>query len=254
MKELEILINEEKFYYSIWDKNEAKKSFIILHGWGSLGSRWSDVAEILNNAGFKVFAMDLPGFGKNERFLKSSWKLQDYCLFLNSFIGALKIENYHLLGHSFGGAICAKYASLGYEKIKTLFLVGASCIREKSFKKLSLEFLTKFVKIFSFLPFYKSIKSKFYRIIGSDYPQKDGFLKDTYLNIIKEDLSKELRLINCKTIIIWGKEDKITPLWKGRLIHKLIKGSSMEIIPSAGHSPYLDNPINFANIILKNSR
>lgn len=254
MIELEILINGEKFYYYSWGKDTFEKSFVILHGWGSLALRWNDVAEILSKEGFKVFVMDLPGFGKNEKFLKSTWSLEDYRVFLDDFIEGLGLENFYLLGHSFGGAICVKYTHFDQDKIKTLFLVGASCIRKKSFKKLALAFVAKLFKLFSFLPFYKAARGKFYRFIGSDYPQGEGFLKNTYLNIIKEDLSKELSLIDCKTVIVWGKKDKMTPLWQGVLIHRIVKGSKMEILPGLGHSPYLDNPEVFTNIILNYSK
>ncbi len=44
-----------------------------------------------------------------------------------------------------------------------------------------------------------------------------------------------LPLLKMPVLIVWGKEDRITPLSEGETIHTLITGSQLEVIPECGH-------------------
>jgi pimeloyl-ACP methyl ester carboxylesterase len=44
------------------------------------------------------------------------------------------------------------------------------------------------------------------------------------------------------TMIVWGERDSIIPVAHARQAHRLIPGSRLEIIPRAGHFPYIDCP------------
>ncbi len=199
--------------------------FLILHGWLSRSDRWIKVAELISKHDFRVIVPDLPGFGKSQLPSKP-WYIQNYCDFLKSFVENLSIEEFYLLGHSFGGAVAAKYAAIHSQNndIKKLFLVGASCFREDSFRKRVLKLFAKVFNSLSFLPFYGILRRGFYKyIVGkSDYLATRGALKETYLNIIQEDLSKELGLISLSTVIIWGDRDDVMLLRLGIKTNKIL--------------------------------
>jgi pimeloyl-ACP methyl ester carboxylesterase len=211
------------------------KPLLILHGWGSKGQRWQGVAEILSKRGFNVIIPDLPGFGESEEpdFI---WGLDEYSSFINEFAKTLNLNNFNLLGHSFGGALAARYVLKFPGKADKLFLVGAACIREKSFKKN----LSKALRIFKAVPLAKKFFYKY--LVKSDYPQVEGIMREIYLKVIKEDLSNELDKINVSTTIIWGEKDDITPLRLGKIINSKIKGSKLVIIPGQGHALQLTVP------------
>ena len=57
------------------------------------------------------------------------------------------------------------------------------------------------------------------------------------INLINTDLTSILSNIKTPTLIIWGENDKITPLSDGKLMHKLIENSNFFIIKDAKHSP-----------------
>ena len=52
------------------------------------------------------------------------------------------------------------------------------------------------------------------------------------------------------TLILWGEDDKFSPLSLGDRIHKDIKGSRMEIIPDCGHFVQEDKPERATEIII----
>ncbi len=226
------------------------KPFLVLHGWRSKSDRWQRVAEILSNNGFKVIIPDLPGFGRSEE-LKTAWNLDNYADFCFNFIQSLGIDNFYLAGHSFSGATAIKMAIKDSSKIEKLFLIAPACIREKTFKKSLLFFISKIFKVFSFIPF---LRKAFYKFIvrKSDYQYNEGIMKQTYLKIISEDLSGVLGLIKLPCILIWGDKDVSVPLNQGEIIHEKIKGSKLEIIPGVGHAIEQEAPDILGRKILEN--
>lgn len=113
---------------------------------------------------------------------------------------------------------------------------------------------SKILKVFSFLPFYPLFKKAFYKYVikRSDYPQTEGFLRETFLNVIKEDLSPYLSSIKIPTVLIWGDKDKATPLRDGKFMNGQIKNSKLEIIPGANHFLNNNHPEELSKIILNN--
>lgn len=92
-----------------------------------------------------------------------------------------------------------------------------------------------------------------YRILGaSDYYNcKNEIMRETFKNIIAEDLTPYLSEIKKPAIIIWGEKDKYTPLADGILMNKKIKNSKLHIIKNAGHGIHIYESGKLAEIILK---
>jgi pimeloyl-ACP methyl ester carboxylesterase len=51
-------------------------------------------------------------------------------------------------------------------------------------------------------------------------------------------------------LIIWGERDPIIPLAHGQAAHDLVPGSRLEIFPSTGHFPHLEDPQRFVRLLL----
>jgi len=244
------------------------KTLVILHGWQSSKEKWQKVKEgiekastgLVQEGGVKVIVPDIPGF-KPENELKKPWNLDNYVDWLDRFcqekrVNGELVEPFFLSGHSFGGALAAKFTARYPEKIDKLFLVASSCIRRKTIKKWFLGRVSKILKIFAFLPFFNLARKAFYKfVVGpTDYLNAKGELKQTFLNIISEDLSSSLPLIKVPTVIIWGKEDKATLLEDAYLINKKISNSKLVIIPDKGHSLQKEAPEILVKKVLENLR
>ncbi len=229
------------------------KTLVILHGWQSSKEKWEKVKKEIEVSGIKVLVPDIPGF-KQENELKRPWDLNDYANWFEGYIHSQNLsEGFFLLGHSFGGALATKYILKNPSKINRLFLVAAACVRKKTLKRKILARLSKIIKRFSFLPLYPLFRKATYKFIirNSDYPQTKGFLEDTYLNIINEDLSPVLNKIKIQTVLIWGDKDKATPLRDGLLIKSQITNSRIEIIKGADHKLNTKNSEKLAEIIIR---
>jgi len=79
----------------------------------------------------------------------------------------------------------------------------------------------------------------------------DDKTKQTMINLISVDLKPILPQIKIPTLIIWGADDRITPLSDGILMNELIKNSELKIIKNARHSPQFTDAEEVSEIITK---
>jgi pimeloyl-ACP methyl ester carboxylesterase len=252
---MEIIINlpdqgETKTHYQTFGSGTP---FLFLHGWGSNSERWIAVAEEVAKKGFKVIVPDLPGFGQSDA-LTTVWNMNNYIKWLEEFIKELKIKDYYLLGHSFGGALSCKLTINHPQDVKRLFLVSAASVRKRTTKKSFLKNIAKIVKRFSFLPHYALFRKAFYKFIirKSDYPYVDGLMKETFKNVISEDLSQFTGFIRTPVVIIWGDKDESTPLEDAYFMNQKIRNSKLIVINGAGHALNKECPEKLSAKIIEN--
>ena len=212
MEEKQILIKGLNVHYKAFGEG---RPMLILHGWPSSSQKWVAVAELLAQQGFRVIVPDLPGFGQTPEPLHA-WNTNDYIEWLREFCDTVEDlkKEFYLAGHSFGGGLAAKFAIKYNQRITRLFLISAATIRTRSSAKKFYHRLAKIAGLFSFLPYYGLFRKAFYKFIlrKSDYIYQKGIMKETYINVVSEDLSHKLSSINVPTVIIWGSKDASTPL------------------------------------------
>ncbi|MGA2417817.1 MAG: alpha/beta hydrolase [Candidatus Staskawiczbacteria bacterium] len=247
---MEVTINGIKTNYQVFGEG---KPFLILHGWGSASDRWIKEAEIISVKGFQVIIPDLPGFGASDK-LTRPWTINDYVKWFEEFVKNLNIENFYLLGYSFGGALAAKISVKYPQRVQKLFLVAAALVRKKTTQKNLSAKISKFIKLFYFLPYYGFFRKAVYKFIirKSDYVYTEGIMTQTYLNAISDDISFNLPFIKVPTIIIWGDKDQSVPVENAYFANEKIKNSKLVIIPGADHLIHKQLPEVLAGKILEN--
>jgi pimeloyl-ACP methyl ester carboxylesterase len=93
------------FHYDVG----AGPAVVLVHGFNHHAEAWVRNVGVLADAGFRVIALDLPGFGRSG-VPPMRYSLRGYAEFLASFMDALDIDRAHLVGSSMGGAIVLKTA------------------------------------------------------------------------------------------------------------------------------------------------
>ncbi len=194
------------------------------------------MAETLSN-NFEVYLIDLPAFGKSSIGIPLG--VEEIADIIHLFCLKLNIINPILLGHSYGGRISIIYASK-YD-VEKLVLVSSAGIKQKL--KLSKKFKVKIYKILK--KCHINIK------MGSnDYKNADNVKRIMLVKAINLDLGKYLEKIKTPTLLIYGKNDKVTPLKLGYEINKKIANSSLIEMEECGHFPYLERPNIFSLILM----
>lgn len=215
------------------------KNIIILHGWALiLNKGWEPFVKELSKQGFKIYFPKIPGLlGKK---LNKAWTLDDYTKWLESYIKSREINNFVLLGHSFGGSLAINYTLSDPKNLKGLILISSSGVRKKTLKKRLIYIIARIFKIvliiYPICLLRDFLRKVFYRLIkSSDYLKTDGYLRETFQNILSKDLSPYFEKIKVKTLLLWGADDNDTPPNQGRLMHRNIPNSKLVIFKDASH-------------------
>ena len=181
--------------------------------------------------------MDLPGFGKSE--LRYPYDIDDYVLELKKFISDNNIERPILIGHSFGCRVIIKYC-VSYP-VKKIVLIDAAGIVRRGVQYYLKVYSYKLIRNLLTLLGKKDMVAKLRKKVGSnDYNKANEMMKEV-LKRIHVDLRDYIMQIKVETLLIWGENDKTTPLKDGKIMNKLIENSGLVIIPNAQHFPFIEN-------------
>ena len=222
------------------------KNLVFIHGWGVNSKIFETVFYYLKDE-FNIHYFDLPGFGNTP--IEKVLTLKDYADFFYKFLKENNIKESIIVGHSFGGAVAVKLALLHPESVFKLILISASAVRQPRRQIILIKKIADFLK--PLLP--EKLRKLILKLLGydkTDYAQiENPKLKETFKNVISEDLSPYFSLVKMPTLVIWGENDAITPIAEGELIAKSIPGAKFGIIKNAGHFPFLENPNEFIKLI-----
>ena len=238
MEEKKIIIDQLSINCKFFGGND-KPAILVLHGWGVGSDAWVEAAVLLAQAGYKAVVPDMPGFGKSA-VPEKPWTVDDYVEWVKDFADKLGLDDFVLMGHSFGGQVAAKFCAICPKKVDKLVLCAAAVVRKPRLgsRQILAKYLAKTKIIFQNIPFgiYPVLRKIVYRIAGTrDYAQLQGVMAQTFLNVVGESVLGEARKIKTPTLIIWGDKDRETPIEDAREINNAIAGSRLEIIPGAGH-------------------
>lgn len=224
------------------------KLIIIAHGWSSTINDWNHIELLLKNSGYIVVNIPFPGLDNKTHInimLERVWGIPEYSEYVKNIIISeekkYSPKEIIFIGHSFGGRI-GLYIGSHYPGIFTkLILTSSAGINSKvRFKTKLLAIFAKFLKI---LPIPLKLKEDIRHILRKKftydgYSRLDNLMREVFQKVVNLDLREDISRIKIPTIIIWGREDKVTPLWMAEFIHTKIKGSSLKIIDNAGHNAF----------------
>lgn len=106
----------------------AGKTYILVHGAWYGGWCWYKVVPLLEAKGYRVLAMDLPGYG-DDNTLSSVVTLDDYVKKVAEVARSVN-GKVVLVGHSMGGAVISQASELlGPEKVEQLIYLDAFLLR-----------------------------------------------------------------------------------------------------------------------------
>ncbi len=251
MEEKKVKLNQIEANYKTFGDGEA---VLVLHGWGIGSDSWVEAAVLLAQGGFRVIVPDMPGFGKSQ-VPERAWNVDDYVGWVKDFTDELKLDNFVLMGHSFGGQVATKFAAKYPEKVDKLILCAAAVVRRPRLgsRQLLAKYLAKTKVIFQHIPFgiYPVLRKIVYRIAGTrDYAQLQGVMAQTFLNVVAESVLDSVKRINIPTLIVWGDKDTETPIEDAHEISHQLINSKLITIPGAGHKLHRTHTQELASVLI----
>ena len=241
------IIEEGKFKY-IETKSDGEV-LLLLHGlFGAL----SNFEGILNyfQKDFNVVVPILPIFELPIRKVSVSG-LVDY---VSDFVDHKNYEKVHVLGNSLGGHITLLYALSHSDRISSIILTGSSGLFENSLgssfpKRGNYEFIKKKTEDTFYNPKVatKELIDEVYDIVNDR--NKAIRVVATAKSAVRHNLGDKLHQIKSPTLLIWGKEDNVTPAFVGEKFNELIEGSKLVMVDECGHAPMMEKPQEFNEIL-----
>ncbi len=240
------------------NKVNSTETIVLLHGIGASAERWSEIIPFIEN--YNVVIPDIIGFGYSDKPL-IEYHIDLFLNFLDEFFKKLEIKNPIIIGSSFGGQLVIEYHLKNPEYFKKIILVSPAGTQSRSTFVLS-------QYIFSALfPTLENTERSFKLMGNKNYNVKNVIVKDfvnrmrlpnakhslisTLLALRKNnDLKDRLKEIKVPTMVIWGKDDTFIPVenieyFKENPIIETI------IMEECGHSPFVEKPLEFYNIVKK---
>lgn len=230
---------EIKIFYRFFNKKTDVVN-IYLHGWGCDGKSLMFCHKYIKNQ--SSLFIDFPPFGESDKKI-SNWTVFTYANMVISLCQHLNIKNYNIIGHSFGGRIAIIMAVLCKQETKKIVLIDSAGLKPRR----SLSYYFK-VGIYKFKKHFGMDISKY----GScDYLALDENMKKIFNSIVNTHLDDFLPFIKAETLIVFGKEDKVTPIYMAKKMHRKIKSSKLVLLEEAGHFCFVDRRLEFVTQLQK---
>ena len=221
---------------------------ILLHGIGSNSRSWRRQFDGLS-AYFNVIAWDAPGYGQSSDPVGKP-SIEFYAKRLRGLLDTLAIKSIFLLGHSLGGVIAQEFYRLSADYVRALILCDTRFLGSLSTlhqRLTALRTMTPAERAAERAPQLLSRRAsrelvqEVESILSEARPPAYEFAA---IALAQSDTRDVLRGLRVPTLLIWGSDDEITPLWE-----EVPAGARLEIIPNAGHLCYIEEPDRFNAIV-----
>lgn len=213
---------------------------VFLHKWRGRVSSWEKNIIYFTEKGFDCYAVKMPGFDLPDP--NPSWGIPEYAEFIvQELTKRFGNERFNLVGHSFGGRLAIYISAKHPELVEKLILTNAAGLNlESQGMHINLIVVSKALsnleKVFGPLTTLRNIGRN---LLGSEgYKKVSPVMQEIMKRVVNLDLRSCLGSITSKTLIVWGDEDKVTPLEMAKILNTYIAGSKLVIIPGAEHNPH----------------
>lgn len=231
---------EGKFKYL--EHGKGTKILMLLHGlFGGL----SNFDSIINHFSddYKIIVPILPIYDLPIRKVSVSGIVD----FVDDFVAYKEYENINILGNSLGGHVAILFALKSQHKIASITLTGSSGLFEHTLgstfpRRGDYDFITKKTEETFYDPKMatKELVDEVFNTVNDN--SRAIRVIATAKSAVRHNLSDKLHQITVPTLLIWGKNDNVTPPFVGEKFNELISGSKLVVLDKCGHAPMMEAP------------
>lgn len=231
---------------------------VLFHGWGANKELFQAIISTLS-VKYRVAAPDTPGFGQSQE-PPQAWSLEEYCAFSKAFIAHVagpEDREVILAGHSHGGRTLIRLVGSGMLELpvrKLILIDSAGIVHEKTpEQQRRIRRYKRGKKLLSLPPvkalFPHALEKLQSRSGSADYRMASPVMRQSMVKVVNEDVREYLPRIQAETLLVWGDQDRDTPLSDGKLMEQMIPGSGLAVLAGAGHFCFLDRQYQFLAVM-----
>jgi pimeloyl-ACP methyl ester carboxylesterase len=228
---------------------------LVLHGAG--GNRGFTRALRQFAERYTVWAPTHPGFGQSG---DAEWMegVDDLARFHLWFLEAAGLRRPHLLGSSLGGWAAAEMAAMSPGAIDKLVLVAAAGLKPERGEILDIFFhspaelrelnvhdkttIPEWDELFGRAPTPAELE-----IAERNREMTARLGWKPYMH--NPTLERFLPRVTNRTLIVWGREDRIVPVVCGEQYRRLLPNATLTVLDACGHLVPIEQPDTFARIV-----
>jgi pimeloyl-ACP methyl ester carboxylesterase len=223
---------------------------VFLHGIFGSPENWREQTDGLAD-GYRVVVPLLPIF----EVPLDDCTVQRFTEHVREYLDWAGIDRATFVGNSFGGHVALDLAIRFPERTRALVLAGSSGLFERGYEK--------------GVPVHPSrewIEDRIAAQVFHDASQIRPEMVDEVVEVLASSASKrrlvriaksakrthmggKLHRITAPTLLVWGKQDRITPLEVAREFRDGIPDAELVLIDECGHAPMIEQPARFTRAL-----
>ena len=241
---------------------------VFIHGTGaSLHTFENWAIQLKQNR--RIIRMDLPAYGLTGPFPNRDYSMNNYVDFIVKFLDSLGIQKCILVGNSLGGHIAWKTAYKYPKMVDKLMLINAAGYPSKpkstplAFQVAQIPLIKNAFKLIT----PRWVVTQSIENVYADNTKITETLVDRYfelalrkgnrqafidgLKVTNDTLShKNIKLIEQKTLVLWGEEDLLIPVEIAYKFHNDMPNDTLVIVNNVGHIPMEESPTKSLEAVL----
>ncbi|AMO06528.1 MULTISPECIES: alpha/beta fold hydrolase [Mycobacteriaceae] len=242
------------------------KPVVLLHGSGpgvSAYANWRLTLPALA-AERRVVAPDLVGFGYTERPPGHQYSMTNWVSHAEAFLDAVGLDSLSLVGNSFGSAMALELAVRLPERVRRVVLMGSVGVPFQLTEGLdavwgytpSVPGMREVLDYFAYdetlvdddlaqTRYAASIQPGFQESFAAMFPPPRQRWVDSM--VVDETA---IRSIQCPTLIVHGREDRIIPPDTSRRLFELIPNAQLHMFGQCGHWTQIEHAGRFNELVV----
>ncbi len=214
---------------------------VLIHGLGGRSEDWMPMAPYLARAGFRVYLLDLPGYGKSDQPSGFSYSMSDQGSIVLGFMDLLGLRCVDLGGWSMGGWIAQRIAGQHPERIRKLMLFCSAGLYVRPSWDVGLFIprdAAELDELYALLmPNPLPLPGFVVRDVLREAARRAWVIRRTLHNMLtgREATDRILPRLLMPVLLVWGELDRIIPLAQGEKMHALIPYAQLHVVEGCGH-------------------
>ena len=239
------------------EEGTSKNTLILLHGLGASAERWEDVIPLFAKK-FRVIVPDLIGFGYSDK-PTVDYTTDYFAEFMSKFVEKVGIKEMSIIGSSLGGQIAAEFIINQNADVKKLVLVSPSGVMKHSTPALDAYISAALypntdsaLNAFQAMSGRKKIDEKIVSgfVERMQLPNAKMAFMSTLLGLSNSKVvTEKLQLITIPTLIVWGENDPVIPIEYAQSFISGINDCRFYKMIGCAHTPYVEKPEKFFQIV-----
>lgn len=228
---------------------------VMLHGFASSLGVWESLLPELTNH-FQIVRLDLKGFGWSSR-PQGDYSPKAQARLVWSLLQTIGVERFSVVAHSWGSSVALQMALEQPDRMDKIALYDAWVYEEQ---------LTSFFVWARNPGFGETLFTMWYKERADDrmssaFYDVDRYVTQDFVDDVQEGLKRPGTIaaaleavrgqkygeiqhrygdIEIPTLLLWGKQDRVSPLWVGERLASQLPQSRLKVYGSCGHFPMIE--------------